>query len=69
MSKEPLIPVGAVQETKNELDRKQVVAEAETPVGMELVGWMLDGWVAGFTLLDDTARPVYAYKKEVEEGE
>lgn len=67
-------PVGPVQGIKDEIARKQTFAEADTPIGMELVGWMLDGWVTSYTLLDVNARPVYAFvehetKKEIRRGD
>lgn len=58
------IPVGYVQNYKDEIARKQTSAEANTPEGMELIGWYLDGWVAVYTLMDDKARPVYAFNRD-----
>jgi hypothetical protein len=34
---------------------------------MELLGWVLDGWLSAFPLLDKKSRPVYAYMIPFEE--
>lgn len=61
-------PVGQVQGIKDELARKQTFAESDTPEGMELVGWYLDGFVSSYTLLDNNARPVYAFLGKIDGG-
>lgn len=66
---EVVVPVGPVQSTKDVLSEKQRVADEGIPEDMELVGWELDGWVAGYPLIDANARPVYAYIRPIEEDD
>lgn len=58
---EVIVPIGQVETTKQILARKQQEADDGIPDGMELAGWELNGWVAVYPLLDENARPVYAY--------
>lgn len=55
---------GSIQSTKDILASKQAAAEANTPEGMELAGWALDGWLVQYTLLDGNAYPVYAFPRK-----
>lgn len=55
----------AAQEIREELAKKQLEAEENTPAEMELLGWMLDGWISPYTLLSGLARPVYAFKEKL----
>lgn len=61
LDEEIVVPLGQVETTKQITARKQQEADDGIPDGMELVGWELNGWVAGYPLIDDKARPVYAY--------
>lgn len=54
------------QELREHLEEKQKAAEENTPAGMELIGWLLDGWISTHTLMSGLARPIYAYKEELE---
>lgn len=55
------IPKGYVASTSEILASKQADAEGSIPEGMELAGWMLDGWVSAYPLLSDSAVPVYRF--------
>lgn len=57
-------PKGTVQSIKDLLTEKEVSALEATPDGMEFIGWELDGWLASYTLIDDKARPVYAFPRD-----
>lgn len=57
---------GPVQETKDILAEKELDANLGTPEGMEFIGWVLDGWLTSYPLLNDLARPVYALKQGVQ---
>lgn len=68
-TEEEVVPVGPVQSTKDIVADKQRSADEKTPDDMQLVGWMLDGWVAPYPLLSDNARPVYAFIPPIAEEE
>lgn len=59
---------GPVQSIKETLAQRETDANASTPDGMKLIGWMLDGWVSTYPLYDGNARPVYAIKEEQDEA-
>lgn len=54
-------PVVTIKET---LAEKEISARESTPEGMEFLGWVLDGWLATYPLMDGNARPVYAFPRE-----
>lgn len=58
------VPKGTVETIKETLANKEAAAREATPDGMEFIGWVLEGWLANYTLLDPAARPVYAFPIE-----
>lgn len=61
---EPQPAKGTVQSIKDLLADKEISAQEATPDGMEFIGWELNGWLAPYTLIDDNARPVYAFPRD-----
>ena len=57
-------PKGTVQTIKDLLAEKEISAREATPEGLEFIGWELNGWLATYTLIDDNARPVYAFPRD-----
>ncbi len=55
------VPKGTVQTLKDVLAEKEVCAHEQTPEGMIFVGWLLNGWVAPYPLIDALAVPVYRH--------
>lgn len=52
-----------VETIKQTLAEKEVSARENTPEGLEFLGWVLDGWLVAYPLMDDNARPVYAFPR------
>lgn len=55
---------GTVQSLKDVLAEKETSAHEQTPEGMVFVGWLLNGWVATYPLIDDSAYPVYSFPRD-----
>lgn len=55
---------GSVDTIKQTLEEKEVSSREATPEGLEFLGWVLDGWLVQYPLLDDNARPVYAFPRD-----
>lgn len=58
------VPIGPVQTFKDAMAARELAANKATPEGMDFLGWVLDGWISSYPLLEDKARPVYAFVVE-----
>lgn len=61
---EMIIEQPTVQSIKELLAEKEISAREDTPEGMEFLGWVLDGWLATYPLMDGNSRPVYAFPRD-----